>query len=268
MLVSDLLAALLQRFPAEDAEGWDHIGLSVGDPNAEITGVTCALDVTESNIAEAAEHGHNVLLTHHPLYIKAPATFAPADASRPQCSAALYTAARAGMSVISLHTNLDRSIAARTMLPRLMGLEPYSSLEHADNPSQTGLGALCDCAETHLSMLAQAAARAFDSEPRVWGDPNANIKRVAFLGGSLGDFGELAIANDADVIICGEAGYHVAQDLAIRGLSVILLGHDRSEEPFVNILTKEAASAGVDPATIDMIKGRRQWWTVHEGERS
>lgn len=268
MLVSELLSALLQRFPVEDAEGWDHIGLSVGDPNAAITGVTCALDATEQNIAETAACGHNVLLTHHPIYIKAPATFAPADAARPQCSSALYAAARLGVSVISLHTNLDRSLAARQALPQLMGLEAFSSLEHAQNPAQTGLGSLCDCAKTSLSTLAEAAASAFESEPRVWGDPDANIARVAFLGGSLGEFGEPALANSAGAIICGEAGYHVAQDLAIRGLNVILLGHDRSEEPFVNILAKEAASAGVNPATIDMIKGRKQWWTAHEGDRS
>ena len=42
----------------------------------------------------------------------------------------------------------------------------------------------------------------------------------------------------------GEAGYHVAQDLALRGLSVILLGHDRSEEPFVDILMNSAVDAG------------------------
>lgn len=68
-----------------------------------------------------------------------------------------------------------------------------------------------------------------------------------YFGRLLGDFGELAIAAGADVIVTGEAGYHVAQDLALRGLPVILLGHDRSEEPFVDILMNSAVDAGVDP---------------------
>ena len=113
MIVSELERALLARYPKADAEGWDHVGLSVGDPAAKITGVACALDATEANVHRALEAGANVLLTHHPIYIKAPEAFCPADSARPQCSAALYEAARCGVSIISLHTNLDRSHEAR-----------------------------------------------------------------------------------------------------------------------------------------------------------
>ena len=90
MIVSELERALLARYPKADAEGWDHVGLSVGDPAAEITGVACALDATEANVHRALEAGANVLLTHHPIYIKAPEAFCPADVSRPQCSAVGY----------------------------------------------------------------------------------------------------------------------------------------------------------------------------------
>ena len=75
MIVSELERALLARYPKADAEGWDHVGLSVGDPAAKITGVACALDATEANVHRALEAGANVLLTHHPIYIKAPEAF-------------------------------------------------------------------------------------------------------------------------------------------------------------------------------------------------
>ena len=32
MIVAELERALLARYPKADAEGWDHVGLSVGDP--------------------------------------------------------------------------------------------------------------------------------------------------------------------------------------------------------------------------------------------
>ena len=64
----------------------------------------------------------------------------------------------------------------------------------------------------------------------------------------------------------GEAGYHVAQDLALRWLPVILLGHDRSEEPFVDILMNSAVDAGVDPRHTIKILNPCQWWTVTKGE--
>ena len=60
MLVSELLSYLLDRFPREDAEAWDHVGLSVGDPDAEVKGVACALDATVDAIFRTAELGANV----------------------------------------------------------------------------------------------------------------------------------------------------------------------------------------------------------------
>ena len=116
MIVAELERALLARYPKTDAEPWDHVGLSVGDPATEIAGVACALDATEANVHRAFEAGVNVLLTHHPVYIKAAEAFCPADATRPQCSAALYEAARCGVSIISLHTNLDRSNEALSLI--------------------------------------------------------------------------------------------------------------------------------------------------------
>ena len=267
MIVAELERALLARYPKMDAEGWDHVGLSVGDPAAEITGVACALDATEANVLRAQEAGANVLLTHHPVYIKAPEAFCPADTTRPQCSAALYEAARCGVSIISLHTNLDRSHEARVCLSELLGAAPVSSLEHVDDPEATGLGALATLNDPcTLRDLATRAATAFGSDPRVWGEADHPCRTIAILGGSLGDFGELAIAAGADVIVTGEAGYHVAQDLDLRGLPVILLGHDRSEEPFVDILMNSAVDAGVDPRHAIKILNPCQWWTVTKGE--
>ena len=57
MIVAELERALLARYPKTDAEPWDHVGLSVGDPAAEITGVACALDATETVVQEAIDRG-------------------------------------------------------------------------------------------------------------------------------------------------------------------------------------------------------------------
>lgn len=129
MLVANLLDALFEAFPLDTAEPWDHVGLSVGDPSSSITGVTCALDATLDNVRAAHKSGSNVLLTHHPVYIKAPDAFKPAESLTPSSSSVVYEAARLGVSVISMHTNLDRSAAARTLLPELMGFTASSSLE-------------------------------------------------------------------------------------------------------------------------------------------
>ena len=101
MLVRDLESSLLARFPRRDAEAWDHVGLSVGDPDAEVRGVLCSLDATLYSLHAACSLGCNVLLTHHPVYISAPDSFCPPSAERPSSSAVVYEAVR--VAAISRH---------------------------------------------------------------------------------------------------------------------------------------------------------------------
>ncbi len=268
MLVSDLLTGLFGLFPADAAEPWDHVGLSVGRPDDEIRGVTVALDASEANVRRAAADGSNVLLTHHPVYIKAPQVFAPASSAYPSSSAAVFAAVECGVSIISLHTNLDRSLEVRELLPSMVGLTAATSLECASNPETLGLGSLAGgSSELTLEQLASRCSEAFGCNPRVWGDPSRILGSIAFLGGSMGDFGELALTCGADAIVTGEGGYHVCQDLLVRGCSVILLGHDRSEEPFVDILVDALARVGFS-GPIATIKNPHQWWTYTKGERA
>lgn len=269
MLVRELEAALLAHFPREDAESWDHVGLSVGEPDAVVERVAIALDPTPAAVEDAHDGGANVLVTHHPVYLKAPDAFTPLDPVRPACAAAVYRAARLGVSIISLHTNLDRSREARELLCALLGSTAIASLEHPDDPDATGLGAYCDVpGELTLAELASICRKRFGGAPRVWGRPDAPITRIAVLGGSLGSFGNNAIALGAQAVVCGEAGYHVCQDLALRGCAPILLGHDRSEEPFGAILMNAVVNAGIDPAHVRRITLPEQWWTSYEQERS
>lgn len=122
------------------------------------------------------------------------------------------------MSIISLHTNLDRSHEARVCLSELLGAEPMSSLEHVDEPELTGLGALATLHDPcSLARSCHPCCHGFRQRPACVGEADRPCPHRRHFGGSLGDFGELAIAADADVVVTGEAGYHVAQDLALRG---------------------------------------------------
>lgn len=269
MRVRELEAALFRAFPPEHAEPWDHVGLSVGDPDEDVTRVLVALDAAAREVREAHARGANVLLTHHPVYIKAPEAFVPRAGERPQAAEAVFAAARDGVSILSFHTDLDRSREAQRLLPSLMGLEALHSLEHPLDRESCGLGSVADLPEPcTLCDLAREAATAFSTAPRVWGKRGALVRRAAFLGGSLGDLGEAARSAGAQAVICGEAGYHVCQDLAARGLGVILLGHDASEYPFTRILARAAERAGIAPDDIVISEPPRQWWTVSKGDCS
>ncbi|AEB07025.1 protein of unknown function DUF34 [Coriobacterium glomerans PW2] len=266
MRVSELERSLFECYPRSVAEPWDHVGLSVGRPDEEL-GVACvALDASPRNVGRAHELGAGVLVTHHPVYISAPASFVPECAAAPQGAAAVFTAAELGVSVISMHTNLDRSPDARAILPELLGVGAQTSLEYPSQPDRAGIGAIAKTAPERLGDLARRVARVFSTEPRVWGDPACEIAKLAFVPGALGDLGGAAIDVGADVLITGEAGYHVCQDLAACGCSVILLGHDRSEEPFVDVLARRLIRIGLSGDAVKIIRSSAQWWTISKGD--
>ena len=154
------------------------------------------------------------------------------------------------------------------MLPSLMGLSCSTSLEFPSDPSALGLGALCPVDKWSLADFASRAQGAFGTCAQVWGDPDSPVHIAAFLGGSLGDFGELAIKAGANVVVTGEAGYHRALDLCARGLAVITLGHDRSEQPFCSILAQAARDAGVPQERICRITEPAHWWVPTQGGTS
>ena len=268
MLISELLEGLLGLFPADTAEPWDHVGLSVGRPDDEVRGVTVALDASEANVRRAAADGANVLLTHHPVYIKTPQAFVPASPAYPSSAAAVFSAVECGVGVdlrfIPTSIARLRSVSSYRRWWILRQLLPRVRFQ----PRGTRVGFACGrFFNLTLEQLASRCGVAFGCSPRVWGDPDRTLGCVAFLGGSMGDFGELALACGADAIVTGEGGYHVCQDLLVRGCSVILLGHDRSEEPFVDILVDALARVGFS-GPIATIKNPHQWWTYTKGERA
>ena len=248
---------------------WDHVGLSVGDPEAEVERVVrVALDATAEEVRAAhAMPGRTCCVAHHPVYIEAPEAFVTVRGCDRTRRRVRRSSRRPGfgVSVLSFHTNLDRSHEARSVIARRWGLDALSSLEHADDAGATGYGVLMDVECLALRDLVERAAAKFSVEPRVWGDPGHVVSRAAYMGGSLGHFGELALAAHADAIICGEAGYHVCQDLALRGVDVILLGHDVSEYPFCAVLANACAEAGVSTDEIVVSRFRRPWWTYMKG---
>lgn len=266
MTVGKLEELMLKEFPAEDAESWDRTGLTVGERALPVTKVAVALDPTVSAIREAAEAGANVLVTHHPAFLAAPDAFAPEASVALSPGAGVWAAVRHQVALMDFHTALDVSPQAARVLPGMLGLRFLSRFaEPLASSRRKGYGQICDVAanEDAPDTLARLAARCtavFGRAPRVWGNPDAPVKRAVTATGSAGSLGKKALAAGADVLICGEVKYHDALELSQAGLAVIELGHDVSELPLVAVLAEALCRAGVPESAIVVLDQSDNWW--------
>lgn len=67
MKISEITQELEKLAPLTYAEGFDNVGLLVGNPNAKITKILVTLDTLESVVDEAIEKGANLIVSFHPI---------------------------------------------------------------------------------------------------------------------------------------------------------------------------------------------------------
>lgn len=258
MKVRGFLEELLGLFPLDDAEEWDRPGLTVGDPEEEVTGVLCALDPSPEAVDEARSRGANVLLTHHPAFLSPPAALTPEPRDSSLAGALLHRAASSGVSLIGLHTNLDRSPRSLAYFADLLDL-PYLGAATAE-----GYGALLDASGLTADGLGERLRRRLGARPLIWGDGSEPISRAAYLSGSMGDLGARAVAAGADAIVTGEGSYHRVLELVTtkdnRNVNpkVIIIGHDVSERPYAGLLRDVAADI-LGPVPIGTFEEPLRW---------
>ena len=65
--IGAIRAAIDQWAPPETAEGYDNVGLLIGDDFLEVTRCLVTLDVTQAACDEAAGWGAELILSHHPV---------------------------------------------------------------------------------------------------------------------------------------------------------------------------------------------------------
>lgn len=101
--LADVVAALDAQYPRETAEAWDAVGLALGDPLGPAQRVLFAVDPTPEVAAEAVSMQADLLVTHHPLFLRGVHGFAETTAQG-RTAAELV---RAGVALYTAHTNAD-----------------------------------------------------------------------------------------------------------------------------------------------------------------
>lgn len=97
---------LEKRYPPGTAEEWDAVGLVAGDPTSPVRRVMFAVDPVLDVVTEAEDRDVDLLITHHPLYLRGTTTVA-ATGPKGQVIHRLITA---GCGLYTAHTNADVAI--------------------------------------------------------------------------------------------------------------------------------------------------------------
>ena len=166
--LSDLLDVLEELYPAATAESWDAVGLVCGDPSAVIRRVLLAVDPVAAVVDEVVEGGFDLLLTHHPLYLRGTTSVA---ATTPK-GRVVHRLLRAGAALHVAHTNADvANPGVSDALAELLGLRDLRPLTPSRGEARDKLVMYVpvDDAERLLDAVAQAGAgRVGDYERCAW----------------------------------------------------------------------------------------------------
>ncbi|GAA3991804.1 MULTISPECIES: Nif3-like dinuclear metal center hexameric protein [Streptomyces] len=271
--LSEVITALENLWPAARAESWDAVGTVVGDPDQEVTRVLFAVDPVQEIVDEALKLGADLLVTHHPLYLRGTTTVAASTFK----GRVVHTLIKNDIALHVAHTNADKAdpgvsdaLAGALDLRVVRPLVP----DPADPSGRQGLGRICEL--DHPLSLRDFAARAAERLPataqgiRVAGDPEAVIRTVAVSGGSGDSLFEDVRAAGVDAFLTADLRHHPASefiaDHAHSPLALLDAAHWATEWPWCELAA----------AQLDEISDRNGWdlrvhvsktvtdpWTAH-----
>ncbi|MBD0324513.1 MAG: Nif3-like dinuclear metal center hexameric protein, partial [Aldersonia sp.] len=101
--VANVVAAMERLYDPALAEAWDAVGLACGDPAAEVHRILFAVDPVAAVADEAIGWRADLLITHHPLYLR-PVHGVAATTPKGRL---VHRLVRAGISLYVAHTNAD-----------------------------------------------------------------------------------------------------------------------------------------------------------------
>lgn len=241
--LADVVELLDGWYPPATAEDWDAVGLVGGAPDDEVRKVLFAVDPAPVVAGEAAEWGADLLVVHHPLFLKG-VHGVPATTPKGKT---FTTLARARCALFTAHTNADQAVdGVSQALADTLGLTDQRPLVPAETPG-TGTGRIGTVPTTTLREFAAGVAAALPATAhgvRVAGDPERTVGIVALCGGA-GDFllDELADSG-ADVYLTSDLRHHPAAEFLEKdGPALIDVAHWAAEWTWLPVVSARLADA-------------------------
>lgn len=224
MTIDKIYEFLNEKFPVDKALEYDNPGFLIGDKTADIKSAVLALDCTDSAIDTAIENGANLIITHHPVIFKGIKSIKKDDI--------VYRLIENGISVISMHTNLDTcKDGVNDALADALELKNVETLIASDGLTYRK-GELMG--EVNSNDFAAFVGKKLDTAVKYVGE--GKVKTVAVCGGSGADLLYECKSNGCDAFITSEVKHHQFLDAEKMGLTIIDAGHFPTEDTVIEPL--------------------------------
>ena len=229
MQIQEICNYLQSVAPLRLAENWDNVGLLVGDEQHSVERVMTCLSVTPTTVEEAIQRRADLVITHHPFPFRAIKRIT----TRHTVGQLLWRLIRHQISVYSPHTawdsameGINQQLANGLALSNVQPLRPFPA-----DPDQLGSGRIGDWSEPCSLAEVITNVKSFLQIKSVQyvGDLDRGVQHGAIACGAAGEC--LATAHNAgcDLLLLGEASFHICLEAEALEVALILTGHFASE---------------------------------------
>ena len=254
LTLADVVAVLEGLYPPETAQSWDQVGLVSGDLDQPVRRIHFAVDPTLAVIEEARALAADLLVTHHPLLLRGVHSVATTTAKGASVTSLVVN----DIALYVAHTNADvASPGVCDALAAACGLTSVEPLAVVEGQPLGRVGVLPG--PTPLAVFAQHLYAALPKAAggiRVAGPPDAQVQRVAVVGGAGDDMFGHVRASGADVYVTADLRHHPVLEAReeSRGGAPYLIdaGHWATESVWLasaERLVRDALAAAGGPGT-------------------
>ncbi len=209
-----------------------------------VSGVTACQALVDAAVADGAD----ALLVHHGYFWRNEAPVLT-GMKRRRIAALLESE----LSLFGYHLPLDAhpEYGNNATLAARLGITVEEALHPGDPAAVGNVGSLAT--DTPVKHFLATVAQQLDREPLHIGDPERQVRRIAWCTGGAQGYIEAAVAAGADLYLTGEASeqtVHVARE---EGIEFVAAGHHATERYGVQALGEAvAAELGLEHRFIDI----------------
>ena len=243
--LSDVVDLLHGWYPPATADSWDAVGLVSGDPGQDVRKVLFAVDPSPAVAQEAADWGADLLVVHHPLFLKPVHGIARTTPK----ARTLGVLLDAGCALLTAHTNADQAVGGVSeALATTLGLTNLSPVVARDPSPVDKLTVYVPAADADRLREALAAAGAGtigDYDSASFSTPGeGRFRPTAGANPILGEVGRLEVVDEVRVEVV------LARPRRTAVVAALLAAHPYEEPAYDVVELAPATPAGTGSGRI------------------